>query len=286
MIKDKKPFYSRWWFVLIVIIVVIGIFASIKSGLKNASDKKSTYTWPDTTLVSMIPQPESKYGKIIMENESYFIIDIYKVSKESFEKYIEDCKSSGFTVDYTKYDNYYLANNEEGYSLGLNYNEKEKTLDISLDAPDETSSLQENESISSAEEKANEDIDNKNTNAENAENIGLNEPEETAETTSDENEDKSGQDATEASGDIRPEFKEVLDGYESFMNEYCEFMKKYSESDDIASMAMDYVKMIQEEVEWLEKIDNLEDEAMNAAEAKYYAEVTLRVSQKLIEVSQ
>ncbi|MBD5444833.1 MAG: hypothetical protein HDR29_04700 [Lachnospiraceae bacterium] len=263
MIKEKKPFYSRWWFILIVIIVVIGVFSSIKSGLKNASDKKSTYSWPNTALVNMISQTDSKYGKIIMENESYFAIDVYKVSKESFEKYIEECKSSGFTVDYTKFDTSYRANNEDGYSLSLFYNEKEKNLNISLRAPEETSSEQDIEDIVSNKEKENIDTDTEN-----------------------ETHQAETEDSDKSSGDIRLEFKECLDEYEKFMDEYCDFMKKYTTSDDITSMAMDYAKLLKEEIEWAEKIDKLENEEMNDAEAKYYAEVTLRVSQKLIEIAQ
>ena len=302
MIKEKKPFYKRWWFILIVILVVISAFSSIKSGLKNASDKKSTYSWPDTALVNMIPQPDSKYGKIIMENESYFSIDVYKVSKEAFEKYIEGCKSSGFTVDYTKFDTSYMADNGDGYSLSLFYNEKEKNLNISLRAPEETSSEQEMEDIVSDKEKENidtntenesadnESINSEGTNNENTSNEKSSESKETSETneadTKKENDQAETETSDNSSGDIRPEFKECLDGYEKFMNEYCDFMKKYTTSDDITSMAMDYAKLLKEEIEWAEKIDNLENEEMNAAEAKYYAEVTLRVSQKLLEAAQ
>ncbi|MBD5520647.1 MAG: hypothetical protein HDR03_05380 [Lachnospiraceae bacterium] len=302
MIKEKKPFYSRWWFILIVIIVVVSAASSIKSGLKNVSDKKSTYSWPNTSLVNMIPQPDSKYGKIIMENESYFSIDVYKVSKELFEKYIEGCKNNGFTVDYTKFDTSYMANNEDGYSLSLFYNEKEKNLSVSLRAPEETSSEQEMEDIVSDKEKENidtntesESADNESINSEstdngNTNNEELNESKKTEETNDSETKNETSQAETETSDksseDMRPEFKAFLDEYEKFMNEYCDFMKKYTTSDDITSMTMDYAKLLKEEIEWAEKIDKLENEEMNAAEAKYYAEITLRVSQKLLEVAQ
>ena len=302
MIKEKKPFYRRWWFILIVIIVVISGFSSIKSGLKNAFDKKSTYSWPNTELVNMIPQPDSKYGKIIMENESYFSIDVYKVSKESFEKYIEDCKSNGFTVDYSKFDTSYSANNGDGYSLSIFYNEKEKNLSVSLRAPEETSLEQEKEDIASIKEKEsidtdtedesadNESMNSEGTNNGNTSNEELSESKETTGTNDAETKDETSQTETETSDmsseDMRPEFKACLDEYEKFINEYCDFMKKYTTSDDITSMAMDYAKLLKEEIEWAEKIDKLENEEMNDAEAKYYVEVTLRVSQKLIEVSQ
>lgn len=276
--KNNKPFYKKWWFILIVVIAAISIMSSVKEGIKNAADKKTTYIWPDSALVSLIPQPDSKYGRINMENEDYFSIDIYKVSKESFEKYIEDCKFSGFTSDYMKSDNYYSADNEEGYSLHLSYDEKEKTLTVMLNVPvEDISPDPEEENASVIEKKEIEDGDNS---------ITQKAPEESSEVTETEDETEINQSTAETSGNIRPKFKEVLDEYETFMNEYCDFMKKYANSDDVLALTADYMKLMQEEVEWLEKIDNLGSEEMNEAEVKYYTEVTLRVSQKLLEVAQ
>lgn len=276
--KNSKPFYKKWWFILIVVLAVISIMSSVKEGIKNAADKKATYIWPDSALASLIPQPDSKYGRINMKSENHFSIDIYKVSKESFEKYVEDCKISGFTSDYKKHDNYYSADNEEGYSLHLSYDEKEKTLTVMLNVPVENISPDpEEENVSVIEQKETEDGDNS---------IESKKPEESSEVTETEDETEINQSTAETSGDIRPEFKEVLDEYESFMNEYCDFMKKYANSDDVLALTADYMKLMQEEVEWLEKIDNLENEEMNEAEVKYYTEVTLRVSQKLLEVAQ
>ena len=79
--KKKKTFYRRWWFILIMVIIVVSLVSSIRSEMKKASEQKSKYTWPDNSLVSLIPQPKSKYGKISIENEDCFLIDIYKVSK-------------------------------------------------------------------------------------------------------------------------------------------------------------------------------------------------------------
>lgn len=277
MEKNNKPFYKKWWFILVVIIAVISIISSIKEGIKNEADKKAAYIWPDSALVSLIPQPDSKYGRINMESKDHFSIDIYKVSKESFEKYVEDCKINGFTSDYIKHDNYYSADNEEGYSLHLSYDEKEKTLTVMLNTPIENLSPDlEEKNASVIEQKETEDGDHS---------IASKESEESSEVTDPEGETEIDPPA-ETSKDIRPEFKEVLDEYETFMNEYCDFMKKYANSDDVLALTADYMKLMQEEIEWLEKIDNLENEEMNEAETKYYAEVTLRVSQKLLEAAQ
>lgn len=276
MEKNKKPFYFKWWFIVIVVIAIICLFGSIRDGVKKASDQKATYTWSDSKLASLIPEPDSKYGRISMENEKYFSIEIYKISKEKFDEYVEKCKDNGFKIDYLKQDQYYSADDKNGYSLRLSYNEKEKILNISLSAPEENSpeekytEVETNENTSLTEQPEEEGLENSITPIELEESQGV---------TDSENDIKTAD-------DIRPEFKEALDGYEAFMNEYCEFMKNYMESDDIFSMTADYTKLMTEEIEWMEKMNNLEDEEMNSAELKYYTEVTMRVSQKLLEISQ
>lgn len=94
------------------------------------------------------------------------------------------------------------------------------------------------------------------------------------------------QSSEETSGGIRPEVKEFLDSYETFMDEYCEFMKNYTNSDNALSMLNDYAKIMQKYLEFSEKLGALDSQDMNTEEMKYYTEVTLRVSQKLLEVSE
>lgn len=267
--KKKKSFYKRWWFILIIFIVVVSVAGSIKEKIRDAADKKVTYSWPDSTLASMLSKPDSKYGKVSMESDSYFSIDIYKITKEKYEEYVQDCENKGFTVDYMRQETYYSADNTEGYSLYLDYDEKEKTLSISLNAPVESSIVEEQGEVKLENSK---------------EGTEFYEPEEYTQTTDMESENGN----EEMVEGVRTEFKEVLDSYEAFMDEYCEFMKKYAnaDSDDVVSMTKDYLRLMDEEVEWIEKIDNMENENMNAAEAEYYTEVTIRVSQKLLNVTQ
>lgn len=97
---------------------------------------------------------------------------------------------------------------------------------------------------------------------------------------------KTSSSASKTSEEIRPEFKEVLDSYEAYMDEYCLFMQKYDDSDNDPAMLAQYSKMIIKYAEFSAKIDALGDEEMNDKEADYYLKVTLRVSQKLLEISQ
>ncbi len=267
MKQTKKPFYKRAWFFILVVIIVIAANGMVKLGRKAAeksAEQNAEYIWPDSTLAGMIPQPDSKYGKVNMEDESLLHIDIYKISKDQFEAYINSCKDSGFTVDYTRMDENYSAQNEDGYSLGLSYNSKEKILNISLSAPDDESE------IPVEDEQEPKDLSDK----------GNEESSEASEESDDSEEEKNEESKNKDSDDIRPEFKEVLDDYEDFMDKYCDFLEEYNESDGDISMFEKYNELMQEYLEFAEKIDALGEETMNDAEAKYYVDVTLRVAER------
>lgn len=79
---------------------------------------------------------------------------------------------------------------------------------------------------------------------------------------------------------IRPEVKEAIDSYETFMNSYCDFMTKYAESDDATSMLDDYTDYMNKYIDATKKFSDLEGD-LNDEEIKYYVEVQTRVSQKL-----
>lgn len=49
--------------------------------------------------------------------------------------------------------------------------------------------------------------------------------------------------ATGAVERIRPEFKQAMDNYEEFYDEYIAFMKEYTESPDASAMAVEYISM-------------------------------------------
>ena len=84
---------------------------------------------------------------------------------------------------------------------------------------------------------------------------------------------------------IRPEVKEAIDAYESFIDEYCEFMKKYSESDGTdLSILTDYVTFMAKLEDYSDKMDVMEDD-LTDAEYWYYIEVLNRCNEKLLKAS-
>lgn len=87
------------------------------------------------------------------------------------------------------------------------------------------------------------------------------------------------------SAGIRPEVKDFLDSYETFMNNYCDFMEKYENSDDVVSMMNDYTEYMKQYADFTQKMDDMGDSDLNTEELKYYLDVQNRVSQRLLTVS-
>lgn len=88
-----------------------------------------------------------------------------------------------------------------------------------------------------------------------------------------------------ATNGIRSEIKEALDSYEKFFDEYCAFMKKYSENPSDLSLIMSFATYMGQYADTMSKLDALDDGTLSKAELKYYLEVTSRITQKLVDVS-
>ena len=89
-----------------------------------------------------------------------------------------------------------------------------------------------------------------------------------------------------SSDEMRPEFKDAMDQYESFINEYCDFMKKYASSDGTdLTLLTDYANYMSKYAEVQKAFDAWDGQTMNTAETNYYIEVQTRVSQKLLTVA-
>lgn len=84
---------------------------------------------------------------------------------------------------------------------------------------------------------------------------------------------------------MRPEFKEAMDSYEAFYDEYCEFMKAYSENPYDLTLLGQYAEIVEKATEAEEAFEEWDNDDLNDAELKYYLEVSSRISQKLLDVA-
>ncbi len=76
-----------------------------------------------------------------------------------------------------------------------------------------------------------------------------------------------------------------MDSYEAFFDEYIAFMQKYESSTDTTSMLLDYTNLVTKEIEWIDKIDAIDENELSVADDLYYLEVTARVEKKLYDAS-
>lgn len=108
---------------------------------------------------------------------------------------------------------------------------------------------------------------------------------EAGETPASEEPAETPQEEPETIDGMRPEFKEAMDSYEAFYDEYCEFMKKYSENPSDLSLLAEYAEMMSRLAEMDEQFEAWEDEDLNTEEMKYYLEVSSRIAAKLLDVA-
>ena len=83
---------------------------------------------------------------------------------------------------------------------------------------------------------------------------------------------------------MRPDFKEAMDSYEAFYDEYCMFMRKFNENASDLTLLSEYGDMLSKAEDMNEAFEAWNEDEMNDAELKYYLEVSNRVMQKMLEV--
>lgn len=348
--KNKKPIYKRGWFIALAVIIVLGVVGFIGGGSKNKGEK---IAWKDIELGSVLPEPISHIGRIVVNSDDHLSIYIQKTSKDDYKNYLSKCQDKGFTMESDKSDTRYSAYNEDGYELSLWYNEREKELSISLDAPMDMDTLQwptsnlvsllpvpkstvgtissetsdrffvyvGKTSLDDYRDYVNEcsasgfsvdyDKGDKYYYADNeggyhislkyqgndVMSIEIEKSKEATKTTAPAttpgtNEDPSASESnttpgttTELVDGMRPEFKEAMDSYEAFYDEYCALMKQYSANSTDLTLLGKYADMLTRLSEMDEKFEAWEDGDLNDAELKYYLEVNSRITAKLLDAA-
>ncbi len=230
------------------------------SGCGTTKTAQSEYHWPTSALAESLPVPESKYGEVVLDTKDSFEINVFEMSKEQFADYMDACKDNGFTEDYYATDDSYDAENKDGYTLSLSYDEKKETMNIDVYELAEDSGKPEDT----------EDIED--TEAE----------KDTGKDTSENSKKKTGSKKKE--GAVSADFKKMMDSYEAFFDKYIKFMKKYENSDDVAGMLGDYADYMTKYADYMQKLDDIDTDELSAADAAYYAEVQARIVKKLAEI--
>lgn len=238
----------------------------------EAATELGTLKWPKSELANLLPKPKSNVGKVSSDSEDDCYIYVGKTSEDDFNTYIDECIEAGFSEDYQRGDYFYTASDATGNKLSVNY-QGNKVMTVQLTKKVE---LEESE----------EAVENKSQ----AEFVDTSEKNDSTEAVKDKGQTESADisdsnDSTELVDGMRPEFKEAMDSYEAFYEEYCDFMKAYNENSSDVKLIAKYAKMLKKAQDVDEKFEEWEDGDLNDAELKYYIEVQGRVSQKLLEVA-
>lgn len=240
-----------------------------------------TITWPTGTAGYLLPEPSSTIGKFNYEHDTNFSVYIGDISKEEYDEYVTDCVDYGFDVDYDKGENYYRAYNEDGYYLSLSY-EGNNIMLIRIDEPEKGAGA-----VVDAENAGQETTIQETGKTEEKGSVTESKPEETTAESKVE-EQKPAADsgnATVGEDGLRKDFKEAMDSYEAFMNEYCDFMEKYSKNPTDAGLMADYMSYMEKYDDFTKKFDQWGGENLNDAELAYYIDVQTRVYDRLAEAA-
>ncbi len=133
MKKDVIKVPKTWIPILAVILSFVLIVPYFSLFKINMADYEK-YAWNEVVLADMLPTPESPYGEIISNSESYLALYVNKSTEEQYNQYIEACKEKGFTIDTEKTGSFFYAYNEAGYKLSLSYYDYSREMHISLTA--------------------------------------------------------------------------------------------------------------------------------------------------------
>lgn len=242
-------------------MLAISTFAGCGSTKDDSKQETTAFTWPTNELAQAIPVADISSGEVDIDSDTLLVINWYKASLDDYNDYINQCKEAGYTVDPIEFDEYYSAKNEAGYKLGVDYEDDDKEIRIQVSHYSDDSDPSDDSSAPT--EDATSD---------------------TTENTDSLTTDQSTDESTDSTG-IRPEVKEFLDSYESFMNEYADFMEKYNNSNDVASMMKDYTTYMTKYADFTQKYKDLGDDDLNDEELKYYVDVQSRVTKRLIDVA-
>ena len=208
--------------------------------------------WTDSTLSKKLPKPKSTKGKVESDSSKYYTFYASDMSLDDFNDYVEDLKEEGFDIDHYKTDKSYSAKNKDGYKVSVSY-EGFNIIRISISLSEEDTD--EEETTTEKVDKTENKTDNKK------------------------------EESSDMVDGMRKEFKEAMDSYEEFIDEYIAFMKKYSNSNGTdAELLKDYGTYMSKYTKAVEAFEKWEDDDLNSKEEAYYIKVQTRVSKKLLEI--
>lgn len=238
----------------------------------DAPEELGVLIWPQRGLGSMLPKPVSEVGDITEDSTGAFAVRVGDTPIDAYREYVRACEAAGFVEEYAREDKSFSAQDETGYRLCLEYIGFDR-MDVELKAPETPAPI-----VTDAPE-----TEEPETTAPSE--IPTEVP--TAVPTAVPTEVPTEEVFEEMINGMRASFKDAMDSYEEFIDEYCAFMKKYMATDgNDPTLLLNYFEMIAELAEMEKAFAEWGEEELNDTEMAYYLQVQTRVTKKLWEIAQ
>lgn len=127
---------------LYVILAFIGFALIIPFFYLGNKTEEYTYStncekfdWNDVYLNNKLANIDGPIGEIHNNTKDVFYVTFCNVDKGSYEKYRDEMIKKGYVIDAEDNTRTYLAYDEEGYKVYLNWDEKDSELNVDLKVP-------------------------------------------------------------------------------------------------------------------------------------------------------
>lgn len=95
----------------------------VENDAKTTETEYGTLSWATIGPGKLLPIPKSDKGEATWDDSEYFAAYVADTSKADYDDYVSQCQDKGFVLNYTKNNDSYWADNEDGYNVYLRYEE-------------------------------------------------------------------------------------------------------------------------------------------------------------------
>ena len=131
-LSERIQKLSRQKIIAIAVAVVLLVATVVISTIQENHYRSQPITWKNEGLYSVIPEPITKTGKIIQDDENTLLVNLYHIDEDEYEAYKESCKENGFNIDGDTSNTGYKATSEDGCELRLFFDEDREEMSITV----------------------------------------------------------------------------------------------------------------------------------------------------------
>lgn len=171
---------------LIFILIITALIFSMSGCSKNVENPSvisepeemtfAEFQWPDTEIAKLMPVPKSTIGNIAWSKDYGFVIYVAETSLSDYAAYVQECEALGFILDCRKGDDYFYANNADGYHVSVTFKDND-VMFVRIDEPKESNTEIVSEEAETSPEPTEDEATSTTSPTEDSEPIDTTEPE-------------------------------------------------------------------------------------------------------------